>query len=144
MPDAPPDHATVCPPGCALVERIGWEDDGKFRAVLTFPSGPPDIPLSIVWGWHPVRIVVVEESDNASELTIDLILAAVRRALARTERIAYKNTLPMGQQASKDCSKLRAALAILEAARAWRAAWGTPAIHAAEQDLDRAIQGESC
>lgn len=53
-----------CSAGCALVESIGWED-GKFVAKLRFPNGPPEIPLRVVWGWHPVRIVPIEEPDHA-------------------------------------------------------------------------------
>lgn len=46
-----------CPPQCAVIERIGWDDDGRFTATLVFPNGPPDIPFLIVWRQLPVRIV---------------------------------------------------------------------------------------
>lgn len=73
------------------------------------------------------------------DLAIDRAIALQRRHLDYLERL---DRLHGGYlSAVHDC---RAALAILEAARAWKAAWGTPAIHAAEQDLGRAIRGESC
>lgn len=58
-------HAAAgCPPGCAIIERVGWED-GRLTATLIFPKGMPDLPLRVVWRMTPVRLVVVEESDNA-------------------------------------------------------------------------------
>lgn len=65
MPDVPPDHAATFPPGCAIIEQIGWEDGARFTATLIFPNGAPDLPLRVVWRMTPVRLVVVEESDNA-------------------------------------------------------------------------------
>lgn len=70
LPDPPETDPRIhteagCPSGCAIIERIGWEDDGRFTATLHFPSGPPDIRASVVWRKIPVRLVVIEESDNA-------------------------------------------------------------------------------
>ena len=54
------------PPGCAIVQRVGWEEDAEyghqFTALLVFPNGPPDdLMAGVVWRQEPVRIVVVDD-----------------------------------------------------------------------------------
>lgn len=51
------------PPGHAIVEHIGWDDDGRFTATLVFPNGPPDLPLIVVWGAQPVMIVATPSQE---------------------------------------------------------------------------------
>lgn len=60
-----PLPSVACPAGCAIIDGIGWGSDGRFTAVLHFPAGAPDIPAMVVWRKLPVRLVVVEDSDNA-------------------------------------------------------------------------------
>lgn len=57
--------AATCPPGCAIIERIGWEKDGRFTALLHFPRGAPDLPLSAAVDPIPLRLVVAEEPGDA-------------------------------------------------------------------------------
>lgn len=66
MDDDPRIHAEEsCPPGCAIIERIGWEKDGRFTALLHFPRGAPDLPLSAAVDPIPLRLVVAEEPGDA-------------------------------------------------------------------------------
>jgi hypothetical protein len=62
MNDTP--NRTECPPGYAIVERIGWEEDeergSRFTATLAFPSGVPALPLNVVWQQIPVRLEPVD------------------------------------------------------------------------------------
>jgi hypothetical protein len=53
-----------CPPGCAIVERVGWDDDGRFTATLVFPNGPPSLPLACVWESTPMQLVKAEPADD--------------------------------------------------------------------------------
>lgn len=57
------DEEKPIPSGCAIIERIGWDEDGRFTATLHFPTGAPDIQALVVWRKTPVRLVVAE-SDN--------------------------------------------------------------------------------
>lgn len=50
----------IVPPGCAVVERMGWAKDGSFTATLRFPQGAPDLSFNVIWEAKPVRLVVVE------------------------------------------------------------------------------------
>jgi hypothetical protein len=47
------DNARV-PEGAGIIERVGWDDDGRFTATIVFPNGPPDLKAIVVWKSLPV------------------------------------------------------------------------------------------
>jgi hypothetical protein len=60
--------------GDGRVMYVGWLPDGPygcagFRAVIEFPSGPPNMPASVVWRGTPVRIEIVEDTNKPPTLT---------------------------------------------------------------------------
>lgn len=57
------------PPGRAIVERVGLDDDGRHTALLVFPNGAPELPWSVVWKQTPVALVVAAETDEARAIS---------------------------------------------------------------------------
>lgn len=56
-------------PGDCIVEHLGeikLVDGRTFRGVvLTFPEGPPKLPISAVWERWPLRLTVREVKESA-------------------------------------------------------------------------------
>lgn len=77
-----------------------------------------------------------------SDLAIDRALTAVREADGVwSDLIAAAGSADVSVTREEQRG-LRAALAILKAAQACDAAWGTPGLYAAQQALHAAIRGE--
>lgn len=69
LPAGPCDcgAATGLAPGYGIVKEVGWDEiegESVFRAIITFPEGPPDLAAAIVWNSVPVDIVPREHSQN--------------------------------------------------------------------------------
>lgn len=49
------------PKGTAIVERMGWDESGRFTATLVFKNGAPDnLSFMVIWKALPVRLVVAD------------------------------------------------------------------------------------
>lgn len=64
------------PPGAAIVERIGWEDDDegageRFTATLVFHNGAPDFTTALVF--DPIPVFLVDASPSTDRRPVSQV-----------------------------------------------------------------------